>query len=332
MRKKLISALKYILFLCIGVFVFWLVYRDIDMVTLKTALGKINYWWILLSFILGMLSHISRAIRWNMLIRPMGYNPSTLNSFLSVMVMYLTNLALPRAGELARCSVLGRYEQIPFTKLVGTVVIERFTDMIALVIFAVLIFSLQADVFLKFIHNHPDIQNKLILLFSTRNLVILLSVIVLFIIALIVYRKNLMRTSLFKRIEGLYVNFLEGIRAIKYMESKWKYIGHTIFIYIMWLIMLYVVFFSYPPTANLSLPAGMAAFVMGGLAMIAPVQGGIGPWHFMVYETLFIYGIDKTDGKIFALIAHTTTNLSLMFMGFIALLLLPIINRKKAIS
>jgi glycosyltransferase 2 family protein len=332
MKKRLISALKYILFLGIGVFVFWLVYRDIDMVTLKAALGKINYWWLVLSFVLSMLSHISRAIRWNMLIRPMGYNPSTLNSFLSVMIMYLTNLALPRAGELARCSVLGKYEKIPFTKLVGTVVIERITDMMALVVFAVLIFSFQADVFLKFIQNHPDIQNRLVLLFSARNILIMFFALTFLILILIIYRKNVMRTSLFKRIEGLYVNFLEGIRAIKYMESKWKYIGHTIFIYVMWLAMLYVVFFSYPPTSNLSLPAGMAAFVMGGLAMIAPVQGGIGPWHFMVYETLFIYGIDKTDGKIFALIAHTSTNLSLMFMGFIALLLLPVINREKVIG
>jgi glycosyltransferase 2 family protein len=329
MKKKLISGLKYILFLCIGVFVFWLVYRDIDMVTLKAALGKINYWWLLLSFILGMLSHISRAMRWNMLIRPMGYNPSTINSFLAVMVMYLTNLALPRAGELARCSVLGKYEKISFTKLVGTVVIERFTDGIALIVFAIIIFTLQADVFIKFITSHPDIQARAKDLFSGRNILFLLLAIALFISLLIMYRKKLMRTSLFKRVEGFYLNFLEGIKAIRYMENKWKYIGHTIFIYIMWLAMLYVVFFSYPPTMHLSLAAGMSAFVMGGLAMIAPVQGGIGPWHFMVYETLFIYGIDKTDGKIFALIAHTNTNLALMLMGIIALIVLPIINREK---
>jgi glycosyltransferase 2 family protein len=330
MNKKLLSVFKYLVFLCLGVFVFWLVYRDIDIITLKTALGKINYWWILLSFTLGMLSHVSRAIRWNMLIRPMGYKPSTANSFLAVMVMYLTNLALPRAGELARCSVLGRYEKIPFTKLVGTVVIERFTDMIALIVFAVLIFSMQADVFFNFISSHPDIQNRLSLLFSTRNILLGIAAAGIVVATLIIYRKKVMRTSLFMRIEHLYVNFLEGFKAIKHMENKWKYIGHTVFIYIMWLVMLYVVFFSYPPTVHLSLAAGMAAFVMGGLAMIAPVQGGIGPWHFMVYETLFMYGIDKTDGKIFALIAHTTTNLSLMLMGFIALLLLPVINRGKA--
>ena len=123
-------------------------------------------------------------------------------------------------------------------------------------------------------------------------------------------------------------SFAEGIKTITQLKNKWLYIGHTVFIYVMWLIAMYVVFFSFKPTSHLTIFAAMSAFVMGALGMIAPVQAGIGPYHFMVIETLFIYGIDKTDGKIFALIAHAAANVPLMFMGLISLIILPVLNRK----
>ncbi len=132
-----------------------------------------------------------------------------------------------------------------------------------------------------------------------------------------------------KKIRLIRQNFLEGIKSIAKLENKWGFVGHTLFIFIMWLFMLYVIFIAYPPTAHLSIETGMITFLMGGLAMLAPVQGGIGPWHFMVYETLFIYGIDKADGKVFALIAHASTNLIYLVLGLAALLIIPLLNRKK---
>jgi glycosyltransferase 2 family protein len=329
MKKRILKTVQYLAFFAVGIFLFWLVYRDMDMQSFKQELTKINLWWIAVSFLFSILSHISRAIRWNMLIRPLGYNPRTINTFLSVLVMYLTNLIVPRAGELARCTVLGRNEKIPFTKLVGTVVIERTTDLVAMIVFAIGIILLQWSVFSKFLVQHPDVNSKLSHLFSPLHILVCAIFIVGFILFLLAFRKRIKETSLFKKISHLYYNFTEGIKAIGKLENKWSYIGHTVFIYIMWLFALYVVFLSYPPTRHLTILTGMATFVMGGLAMIAPVQGGIGPWHFMVYETLFIYGIDKPFGKIFALIAHTTTNLFLLILGVVALMILPAINRKK---
>jgi hypothetical protein len=132
-----------------------------------------------------------------------------------------------------------------------------------------------------------------------------------------------------KRIRLIRQNFISGIKSIAQLENKWLFAGHTIFIFIMWLFMLYVIFLAYKPTSHLSLETGMITFLMGGLAMLAPVQGGIGPWHFMVYETLFIYGIDKADGKVFALIAHASTNLIYLFLGLAALLIMPLVNSAK---
>ncbi len=328
MKKNILKTAQYIAFFAIGVVLFWLVYRNMDMQKFKQELPNISLWWLALSCVFSLLSHISRAIRWNMLIRPLGYNPRTINTFLSVLVMYLTNFIVPRAGELARCTVLGKYEKIPFTKLVGTVVIERATDLIAMVIFAIAIIILQLPIFTKFLAVHPDVSAKLSGIFSTLHILIVFIVFIGILAIILAFRKKIKNSAFFQKISHFYDNFTEGIRAIGKLEHKWRYIGHTAFIYLMWLLAMYVVFLSYPPTANLSILTGMATFVMSGLAMIAPIQAGMGAWHFMVSATLLIYGIDIDSGRTFALIAHTTTNLFLLVIGVIALIILPAVNRK----
>ncbi|MBN2518921.1 MAG: flippase-like domain-containing protein [Bacteroidales bacterium] len=327
MKKKIINTIKYLLFLAVGIFLFWLVYKDLKLDLLKEELKNINYWWIILSVLIGLLSHYSRALRWNMLIHPLGYKPKTMNSFMAVMVMYLTNLAIPRAGEIARCSVLTKYEKISFSKLVGTVVVERTTDVIALIFFAALIMLSQISVIQEFLQNYPETYERIKGLFSVKNIIIITLIIIIFFISIFIFRKTFKKTKLYKKIAEILQGFIEGIKTITHLKNKWIYIGHTVFIYVMWLIAMYVIFFSFKPTSHLTILAAMGTFVMGALAMIAPVQGGIGPYHFMVIEALFIYGIDKTDGKIFALVAHAAANLPLMFFGLISLIILPFINR-----
>jgi uncharacterized protein (TIRG00374 family) len=250
------------------------------------------------------------------------------------MIMYFVNLLLPRAGEVFRCTILGRYEKIPFAKLAGTVFVERLADLITMMLLAVVIFLSQIGIFLSFFDAHPALKMNLLRLFSWRNVILGCSVIVLLLLAYILFNRYYRLKSsektypLIKRIRLIRQNFVSGIRSIAQLENKWLFIGHTLFIFVMWLFMLYVIFLAYEPTSHLSLRSGMVTFLMGGLAMLAPVQGGIGPWHFMVYETLFLYGIDKADGKVFALIAHATTNLIYLFFGLIALLIIPMINKR----
>ena len=327
MKKKVINFLKYIAFFIIGVLLFLWIYKKygIDWNELKNA----NYWWIVLSFLIGVSSHVSRAIRWNMLIKPLGYTPRTINSFLAVLIMYLTNFILPRAGEIVRCSVLARYEKVPFTKLVGTVVVERTTDVIALIVFATIVILSQIGVFNTYFQENPESQEKIAQLFSTSNIMLGLGALLLMLIITIVFRKFLKKTKIYARITQLLKSFLEGLKTISQLENKWIYIGHTLFIYIIWLLAMYVVFFSYEPTKHLTFSAAMATFVMGALGMIAPVQGGIGAYHYMVMSTLVIYGIAEKDGFTFAIIAHAAANIPLMLAGAISFMVLPIINRNK---
>ena len=335
MIKKALNILKYLAFLGVGVLVFWWVYKDEPMAKYKTAFSNLNYFWILVSVILNIFSQISRAMRWNMLIRPLGYKPRLINSYFSVVLLYFVNLLLPRAGEVFRCTVLSRYEKIPFAKLAGTVFVERMTDFVTLMILAVVIILSQLGVFMSFFNSHAEVQANLHKLLSTRNIALGIGTLIFLIAALILFNMYFkrhqanQRSNLAKRIRLIKENFVLGIKSIAKLENKWLFVGHTAFIFIMWLFMLYVIFLAYGPTSHLSLQTGMITFLMGGLAMLAPVQGGIGPWHFMVYETLFIYGIDKADGKVFALIAHACTNLIYLFLGLAAFIILPLINNAR---
>jgi hypothetical protein len=200
---------------------------------------------------------------------------------------------------------------------------------------AVVIFLSQIGIFVSFFDTHAELRQNLLNLLSTRNIVAGISVFVLLAAGLVLFNRYYKKNSgdkgntFISKLRLIKQHFLEGIQSIAKLENKWLFIGHTLFIFIMWLFMLYVIFKAYPPTAHLSLEVGMITFLMGGLAMLAPVQGGIGPWHFMVYETLFIYGIDKGDGKVFALIAHACTNLIYLFLGLAALMIIPLINNRR---
>jgi glycosyltransferase 2 family protein len=337
MWKKFLNVFKYFVFLGAGIFVFWWVYKDEPLNKYTLAFKDLNYFWIVVSIIFSVLSQISRAMRWNMLIRPLGYRPKLYNSYLCVLILYFVNLLLPRAGEVFRCTILSRYEKIPFAKLAGTVLVERLADFITLMLLALIIFTSQLSVFVSFFNSHPEVKNNLLHVFSFRNLIFVVLILLFLFFSFVMFNhyykhKKTEKGNIFvKKIKLLKQNFFEGIKSIAKLENKWMFIGHTLFIFVMWLFMLYVIFKAYTPTSHLSLETGMITFLMGGLAMLAPVQGGIGPWHFMVYETLFIYGIDKADGKVFALIAHASTNLIYLFLGLAALLIIPLVNRQKTV-
>ncbi len=329
MKSKILNVLKYVFFLALGVFIFWLIYRKYDVHEIIKAFKEVNYFWIVLSLIFSVLSLVSRAMRWQLLIKSIGYRPRFINVFLSCYVLYLVNLFIPRAGEVARCSVVSSTDKVPFPKLVGTMIIERLADVIMLAICAVLIFATNIPTLNKIADAYPALRSTFDNLFSVRNIIILVALGGAGLIALryfIRYRKKRKAQEEDKK-ESIFNKFLEGVDSISKLDRKWEFIGHTLFIFLMWLAMLYVVFLAYEPTAGLSIRAGMLTFLMGGIAMLVPVQGGIGPWHFMVSLTLAKgFDIVSEQADIFAFIAHTTTNLIYIVLGAIALVIVFMVN------
>lgn len=321
-RKKIISS---IVFLILGIALFWLIYRNFDFKELSQALKTIKFGWIILSIGFGLLSHFIRALRWGMLIKTMGYKPGTLNLFLSILILYFTNLIIPRGGEVSRCAVITKYEKVPFVKLVGTVFIERITDLLAffLILIFLIIFQFR---FFKTIMEYPDFQ----LDFSSYHLkflpVILVAVFIGLLIAIIVRFKIFKK--LYAKLKQLKGEFSEGMSVILHLKQKVVYIFYTFIIFFLWLMMLYAVFFAYPPTNKLSFMVAALTYTFATLAYLLPIQAGIGTWHFLVINCLFFYGIDKESGMVFALIAHTFTNLIFIIIGPIALAVIPLFNIK----
>jgi uncharacterized protein (TIRG00374 family) len=330
LKEKLKSYIWFTLFAFLGIFLFWLVYKDQPVHQIIEALKEANFFYIGLSLFLALLSHISRALRWNILIHSMGYKPRTLNTFFAVMVMYISNTAIPRSGEVARCGVLNKYENIPLTKLFGTVIVERVFDFLMLLVLLCIVIFTQSYVIEEFLAKNPETGVKFAMLLNSKNLFILSLTLIFLLILALLFRKKILKNKLYLKFSELFNNVLIGIKTVKNLEKKWQFIFHTVFIWAMYFSMIYVVFLSFEFTSHLSLLTSLTVFVMSSFGMVAPSPGGIGTWHFMVIETLVIYGLEKYPyANVFAFAAHGSMTLFVVFLGSVSLILLPIVNKRN---
>jgi glycosyltransferase 2 family protein len=327
LKKAILKTLKFVSFFFVGILIFWWVYKDQDINHMKEVLtDQVDYFWIAISFLIGLVSHISRTIRWNMMIEPLGRKPRMLNTFLAVMVGYLMNLALPRMGEISRCGVISRYEKIPFTKLIGTVVVERLIDVAMLLLLLLIVILTQFGKIIEFLNNNPEVNEKFHhIIFSPW----LIGTLIFIVVVIWIVRKKIGQSKLMKKIMGFVEQFIEGFKTIRTMKHPGWFIFHSVFIWFLYFIGLYCTFFAFDFTSHLTPLAGLTVFVFGSFGMVAPVQGGIGAWHFMVIEAMALYGVDRSDGKVFALLAHGSTTLMLIVLGLIGLLVLPFINERQ---
>ncbi len=330
MKKTIVKILQFLGFFAVGAFIFWLIYKDQDIEHIKSVLkNDVNYTWVWISLLIGLISHISRTLRWGLMIEPIGHKPRFINTFLAVMVGYLMNLAFPRMGEVSRCGVLARYEKISFTKLVGTVVAERLVDMISLLILLGIVIVSQFGKMVHFINENPEIKVKLGSAFNSPWLIVgLIAVVILF----IVFRNAFKHTVFYRKIVDIVMNFREGFVSIRNIKRKGWFYFHSVFIWLLYYLMLYANFYAFDFTSDLSPIAGLTTFVMASFGMVAPVQGGIGAWHFMAKEALALYGVENVNGIIFAFVAHSSMTFMIILIGLISILILPFINRRKDVK
>ncbi len=330
LKKIVLKILKFLAFFAIGAFIFWLIYKDQDIERIKSVLkNDVKYFWIVISLVIGLLSHFSRTVRWGLMIEPISHKPRFINTFLAVMVGYLMNMVFPRMGEISRCGVLSRYEKVSFTKLLGTVVAERAVDMVSLLVLLVIVIFSQFGHMLHFLGENPEIETKLLALITSPLLFVGLAA--LFILAYI-FRKTLQHTLFYQKVFTILMNLKEGFISIRSVRKKGWFIFHSVAIWTMYYLMLYAVFFAFGFTSHLGPIAGLTTFVLASFGMVAPVQGGIGAWHFMAIEALALYGVDKANAVIFAFVAHGSMTGMIIVIGIISVLILPFINRRKQIS
>jgi uncharacterized protein (TIRG00374 family) len=325
-KKSVSKLIQYILFPAIGIFIIYQLYKDQNGEEILSALrNDVDYSWIVFSICLGLLSHVSRALRWQMLIEPIEKKTGLINTFCAVMTGYLANLVFPRMGEVSRCGVLSKYERLSFTRVVGTVVAERLTDLIVLILIAIAVLTIQFDFLGGFLLKTLNLDSVSEIFMSPLFYGILL----LIPVTLLLIKRYAKQYKALMFLKNLMVKFTEGVSSIKKIKNKPLFVFHTLFIWVMYFLMIYVCFFSMPSTSSLGINAGITILLTGSLGMIAPVQGGIGAWHFMVIATLKLYGVPAEEGGVFALVVHAAQNLMIIGAGLLAFGLLPVINRSN---
>lgn len=323
MKNKLTQIIRFILFLAVGAGLFFWLYHDQNPTQLLDVIqNEVNFNWIWLSLFLGLMSHLARAMRWRMLIEQAEKRTAWYNAAMAVFVAYLANLALPRMGEVTRCAVMARHEKISFTRLVGTVAAERLSDLTMLILVTLLALTIEFDMVSNFISTafHND-------RFSIFTSVWFWLTVVSVVMLLYFIRKAIARLAIFKKIKGFWQMFSEGFLSIKQLPNKRMYVFYSCFIWLMYFGMQYVSFFALPATSHLTPGAGLVILVTGSIGMLAPVQGGIGPWHAMVIATLALYGVTHEPAYAFALILHGAQNLMVVALGLISLVVFPLVNR-----
>jgi len=334
LKRSIIQTLKFIAFLAAGVFLLWLAFRNIDLKKLFEKLAEARYQWLIFSIFFATLAYLSRARRWVLLIRPLGYKPGLKNTFNSMMTGYLANMALPRLGEITRCIALGKKEKIPADQLLGTVIMERTIDLLCLLLITVITLIIEGDKIGPFLYSNTllPIRKKVTDIFGYGWLlwIIIIIILVLFIWFIYRYRKNLRKIRFFAKIFDTLRGVIIGLKTITLVKRKWELIFHTIFIWINYALMTWVVVFSIDSTSNLNLGDGIFLLVIGGLAMSAPVQSGLGAFHFIISRGLYaIYGIALEDGLAYAVLTHESQLVYGALLGLIAFYLLVKKDRIK---
>lgn len=302
------------------------VYRDFDFSKVgHVLLHGINYWWMLVSLVFGVFSHVFRGWRWKQTLEPLDAYPKSSNCVNAIFISYAANLVLPRVGEVSRCTILSRYDGVSFSKSLGTVVTERIIDSIMVVTITAITFVLQLGIFKSFLAKTGTNLDSIWAVFTSPEFYI----IVLCVIGVCILLYRVMRLlSFFEKVKGIVLNVWEGILTLKDVKNVPLFILYTFLIWFCYFMEFYVTFFCFDFSSNLSFMAGLVLFAAGSVAVVVPTPNGAGPWHFAIISMMILYGVNATDAGIFALIKHGVQTLLLILLGIYGLVALPFTNKK----
>jgi uncharacterized protein (TIRG00374 family) len=295
MKKKIFSVLQYILFLAIGFFLTWWQLGKLspsEWDQFKQSLLNAHYIVLLPVFILTILSYISRAVRWKILIEPLGYQPAVSNTFYATMCGYFANTFLPRAGEILRCTLLSRYEKIPVTKLFGTILLERVFDLLCYFLVIVITFLIQIETVSDFITEKLDHLTTQHVVPFWVIIIIILGLVALVFMVIKKILKKYKEHRLIIRLHGIYIGLREGFSTILHLRKSKKFIAHTIFIWSAYLLQVYVGFSALSETSSLPIGAAFSVLSLVTLSMIVS-PGGLGAFPVAVQQVLLIYGLSN---------------------------------------
>ena len=329
------KILKYLLSIFLTIIIIYFLFKHQDPGALLNELKKVDFNWIILSMIFGALAYVSRGLRWKIMLEAIDYKTSNINNIAAVSIGYFTNLFVPRAGEITRCTALNQKEKIPLNKLFGTIIVERVIDFMALVVLLLFTLISQHKIIKDFYlaiknqNSETNSQKKILLVFASFITLILV---------IFLCKKQIKKLSFYNKIKQFIDGLKEGFKSVEKIKNKTHFWMHTFIIWLMYFLMTYVCFFSMSETNHLSLIDGVFILVLGGIGMVIPTPGGIGSYHAIVMIGLAVLGVgyvsfgsESTSANpalIFPTIVHIAQTLVAILMGVISLMILFIFNNK----
>jgi len=332
MQKRLLTLLKFGLFFGLGIFlVWWSIHKlsDADYKDFVQSLKNADYVLLIPVFFILTISHLSRALRWKILMKSMGYNPRLSNTFCAVMVGYLANFAFPRLGEVLKCTILGKYEKVPPDKLVGTILVERSIDLLSFFIVIAISLLTQAKVVGSYAKEAFD---KYFLAGDTTAVAVKMVIVAAVVVAGYFLLKFIFRKyhhiRFVERIKGIFNGIIEGLLSIKNMPHKWLFIFHSLLIWTCYLTGTYLGFLAIKETASLPVLAAFPVLSFGTVATIV-TPGGIGLYPVFLMEAMKLYNIPESFGTANGWLQWSAQFIITLVVGFICLAALPYINKSK---
>jgi uncharacterized protein (TIRG00374 family) len=332
MSGKIKSTVRLIFFLSIGLaLIVWSV-RDLsasDREHIQAALKQARYWLAIPGFLILIFSHYARALRWKLLIEPMGYKPTTANVFFAVMTGYLANQAVPRLGEVVRCTVLTRYEHIPFDKLFGTVILERIFDTLCLLIIFLVTLAIQPDLYARIMSTFfPESAKSGTMI---PNLLILgaigVGVILIAVLIWMVIKKKKV-SDVIELIKKIAIRVWEGLTTIRHLKKRGSFIFLTFVIWFLYALSVYVAFIALSETQHLGVDAVLTVLCAGSVGMIS-TPGGIGAYPFLLQKTLLLYSINSGTALALGWFLWLIQIMVVLVAGLFSLVAFPIYNRRR---
>jgi glycosyltransferase 2 family protein len=317
LSSQLKKVIQFAIILLVGGFFIYFAFKGTDWNDLLLKISHANWLWLGIGMIVSLLSHWLRGYRATLLYEAMNYKVGSKNSFYAVIIGYMMNYFIPRAGEVSRCASINKTDGVPVEKGLGSVVTERLVDMAILLLILGIIFLIQFDLIVGFIqhataNNHAESSNGGYLKYVILGLLAIGS------IALFAFRKKLMQMPLYVRIVSLVQGFADGLLSIRHLKNPTLFIILSILIWSCYILMMYFCMFSMEATASLSFSDCLTVFVIGTIGIVLPAPGaGAGTYHFFVMQSLLLFGVAKEDGIAYATLVHGAQMVLLIALGII---------------
>lgn len=324
MSSGLKKALSYFIPLVLGGGLLYFVFNEIDLKQTWEDFKGANYLLVFFAGVLALLSHILRAARWNLMLKPMGFSPSLYNSSLAVLIGYITNLIFPRAGEVARAVTLQKSENVAFDKSFGAVIAERLVDVLVLLVLMLINLALEYDrIAVLFQDLFPEFSVGWIL-----PTVIVLGLVGLFL--LLKFKDELFRLPVLKKFKTFFEGLKEGFVSVLNLEKPRVFVLQSFGIWLLYYFSSMLLCYSVDIGSSLSPLAILTVLVMGTIGMAIPTMGGIGSYHLLVGKIVILYGLNNQNGISLATFLHTMNGIVfVLIFGAVALVLNTFIRTKK---